>query len=77
MTTNNLIQVATYKRTYDLLGKSIRVFLRDGGDFHFKVTGASETSIDGYDEERLNLTIDTKDIEYIIDRSLDYERENY
>lgn len=70
MTTNNLIQVATYRTTFDLLGKTIRVFLRNGGKFHFKVTGASETTIDGYDDEGMNLTIDTKDIEYIIDGSL-------
>lgn len=48
------------------LGKSIKVFLKDGGSFNYKVTGCSNDYLDGYDDEGLNITIAVEDIDFII-----------
>lgn len=48
-----------------LLGKAIKIHLKDGGDFHFKVTGAGKSYLVGYDEERMELHINISDIEYV------------
>ena len=50
----------------DFLGKAIKVFLKAGGSFHYKVTGCGPNHLDGYDDEGLNITIQVNDIDYII-----------
>lgn len=53
-------------KPYDLLGKSIMVYLKSGGRFYFKVTGCGPYHMDGFDQERLNLRVDVTDIDYIV-----------
>ena len=48
-----------------LLGKSVKVFLKEGGAFHLKVTSAGNDYISGYDEEGLNIRVSANDIDFI------------
>lgn len=61
-----LVKTIEFKQPTDLLGKAIKIFLKDGGAFHFKVTEAGPDWIGGYDDEGLNLRIEAKDIEFIV-----------
>jgi hypothetical protein len=54
------------KHPKDLLGKGIKLYLKSGGRFYFKVTSCSNDYIYGYDEEMNNLTIAISDIDYVI-----------
>jgi hypothetical protein len=47
------------------LGKSVKVFLRDGGAFWLKVTAAGPGYISGYDDEGLDLYIKVDDIDFV------------
>lgn len=49
-----------------LLGKSIKVHLKEGGSFQYKVEECGENYLYGYDDEGLNITIDIDDIDFII-----------
>lgn len=48
-------------------GKAIKVYLKDGGAFHFKVIEASDHHIGGFDDEGVDLRIEAGDIDFIID----------
>jgi hypothetical protein len=48
-----------------LLGKAIKIYLKDGGAFHFKVTEAGKSYLVGYDEESMELHINISDIDYV------------
>lgn len=50
----------------DYLGESIRIHLKQGGAFYFKVTGATRTHLTGYDDEGMNLKVDIADIDFIV-----------
>jgi len=54
------------KRPKHYLGQAIKVFLKDGGAFNYKVTGCGPDHFDGYDDEGLNITIMVEDIDFII-----------
>lgn len=58
--------VTLANKPMDFLGKAIKVFLKEGGKFNFKVTAAGPDHIAGYDDEGLNLTIMVEDIDFII-----------
>ena len=47
------------------LGKSVKIFLKDGGAFWFKVTEAIPGYIKGYDDEGMNLCISVDDIDFV------------
>lgn len=49
-----------------LLGECVDVYLKDGGQFVFKVTECGPNHIGGYDDERMNLHIELVDIDFII-----------
>ena len=55
-----------FKETKNLLGKSLRVYLKDGGEFYFYCNEIGVDWIAGFDDESLNLRIDINDIDYII-----------
>lgn len=48
------------------LGSSVKVFLKSGGSFNYKITGCSPSYLDGYDDESTNITININDIDFII-----------
>lgn len=60
----------------ELLGKAIKIYLKDGGKFHFKVTGAeiegnntegiTEKYVIGFDDNGHDLKISVWDIDFII-----------
>jgi hypothetical protein len=50
----------------NLLGESVRLFLKAGGRFYFKVVEAGPEYITGFDDEGLNLTIAVEDIDYVL-----------
>jgi hypothetical protein len=52
--------------TNKLLGKSVKVFLKAGGCFWFKITGSGPNYIKGYDDTGLDLLIYLNDIEKIL-----------
>ena len=52
--------------TTKLLGKSVKVYLKLGGAFNFKVTGIGLKFITGFDEEGMNLLIHLNDIDFIV-----------
>lgn len=62
-----LIKSVCFKNTLDLLGKSILIQLRDGGAFQFYCNESGIDYIAGYDDQSLNVRIDIKDIEFIME----------
>lgn len=54
------------RRLTDYAGLAIKVHLRSGAAFHFKVTEAGHDYTSGYDDESLNLRIDAADIDFIV-----------
>lgn len=44
------------------LGKSLAIYLFEGGRFYFKVTGCHDHYLIGYDDEGMELKIDVNDI---------------
>jgi hypothetical protein len=55
-----------YKKPSDFIGKAVKVILKSGAAFHFKVTEAGINYIQGYDDESLDLRIFDCDIESIL-----------
>ncbi len=55
-----------YKVPQNLLGRSVRVYMKEGGSFYFKVTGAGEGYVTGFDDEGVNLRIEMEDIEVVL-----------
>lgn len=51
---------------FKILGSAIKVYLKDGGAFPFRVMGAGKDFIDGYDSELMDLHIKLNDIDFII-----------
>ena len=47
------------------LGEAVKIQLKDGGAFNFKVTGCGHDYLDGYDDEVTNITININDIDFI------------
>jgi hypothetical protein len=69
------VKSVKYLTPYDLLGKEIRIYLKDGGEFYFKVQEShieglndefAESAISGFDDEGQYLKIDFEDIEFIL-----------
>jgi hypothetical protein len=50
-----------------ILGSAIKVYLKDGGAFPFRVVGAGKNFIVGYDDEMMDLHINLNDIDFIIE----------
>lgn len=48
------------------LGKAIKVYLKDGGAFNYKVTECGLHHFGGYDDEGLNISIAYDDIDFIL-----------
>lgn len=61
-----MIRNMEYLEPVQLLSRSLRVFLKDGGKFYFKVTNCGPDYIGGYDDEGLDLQINIVDIDFII-----------
>ena len=62
------VKVMQYKDYNHLLGRAVKIHLKCGGSFFFKITGCKqmdETFLTGFDDEGLNITINIKDIDYI------------
>lgn len=62
----NKIKYVNYIDPVKILGKSLRVFLKYGGNFYFKVTAVGGDFVAGYDDEGLNLYIKIEDIDYYL-----------
>ena len=48
-----------------LLNKSVKIFMKDGRAFYFKVTGIGLKYITGYDDEGITRMICIEDIDFI------------
>lgn len=61
------MRVLQFKKPTDYLGQAIKIFLKDGGAFNFKVTGVNGSdNLTGFDDEGLNITIPVDEIDYIL-----------
>lgn len=60
------LKAVLVKDPKNLLGKSLRIFLKEGGKFNFYCNEAGENYIAGFDDESLNLRIAIDDIEFVI-----------
>lgn len=61
-----MLKVVSYKKPADLLSEFVRVKLRNGGLFNFRIIETTAQSINGFDDEGINLVIDFEDIDYIV-----------
>lgn len=61
-----LITVIQYVQPNKMLGHSVKLVLKDGGSFNFKVTEAGLDYIVGYDQEMNELKIHLSDVEMVI-----------
>jgi hypothetical protein len=50
----------------NVLGESIKVFLKAGAAFYFKCTEIKEKHLIGYDQEGMNIVIELSDIDFIV-----------
>lgn len=50
----------------DITGSLVRIFLLSGSSLHLKVTSTEPGFISGFDDERMDITISTEDIDYVI-----------
>jgi hypothetical protein len=48
------------------LGNSVKVHLKLGGAFYLKVTTVGADFLSGYDQEGINILVQTNDIDFII-----------
>jgi hypothetical protein len=62
-----MVKVVSFKKTSDLLGKSLKIYMKDGAKFYFKVTEVGPDYIAGYDDEMMNLRIDLADIDFVME----------
>lgn len=60
------IKYVMFKEPKNLLGKALKIYMKDGGAFYFRCTGAGVDHITGYDDTSVELRIDIEDIEYIL-----------
>lgn len=63
-------RVIQSKKPSDFLGLAVKIFLKTGGAFNFKCTGAGVDYISGYDDEGLDLLISMEDIDFIMGQVL-------
>lgn len=60
------IKVTRYEQERELAGEYIRVHLKNGGHFNLKVTETEPGAITGFDDERINIKVDVKDIDFVL-----------
>jgi hypothetical protein len=60
------IKCMLFKEPANLLGRSLKIFLKDGGAFYFYCNEAGVDYIAGFDDESLNLKIEINDIDYVV-----------
>lgn len=59
-------QVRVIYNPKELLGNSIKVFMKEGGKFYFKVMECGGDFMNGYDEEGLDLHLKVEDIDFVV-----------
>lgn len=59
-------QVVVVYNPKELLGESVKVFMKDGGKFHFKVMECGGDYMNGYDEEGMDLHLKIEDIDFVV-----------
>lgn len=60
------VKMVLFKEPIYLLGRSMRLYMKDGGAFYFYCNGAGVDYITGFDDQGLDLRIDVGDIDYIL-----------
>jgi hypothetical protein len=61
------LKALTFDKPTDLMGKSLKVYLKLGGAFYFKVNGAGIDYIVGFDDEYNHLRISLNDINFVVE----------
>lgn len=62
-----MVYVQGRYKIQDYLGKRIRIFLKTGGAFTVDLVSKAGDYVTGYDEEGTEITIDTNDIDFVVD----------
>lgn len=60
------VKCVDFKDPLALLGKHIYIYMKDGGQFGFKVMACGPEWLEGHDDERQNLDVCFADIDFIL-----------